>query len=506
VLTELGRRAHESPDRAAVATLTPDGVERSSWAQLYQAATQVLAGAADVAGGPGPVIVVVDGSAASVAALVGLTGAGKDVVLIEENNSYLTDQGSPLHRIGASTVVGPARGDADTAGFHHVSYDRCRAAAGPAVVPRGPATGQPGAVLQLTSGSTGEPKLARQPLRNVVQGGRTYQQLFGFDRDDVIVSAVGLAHSFGLVGGLAAAVTSGATLWTMQRFGVRALRGLLLDGATTLLASPLVIRLLVPTVRPGDRFIGLRTVLSSGGPLPADLARRAQAALRVPVRQVYGSTETGLIACPPSEFDEWPETSVGKAAPGVTLTLEPGDEGSHLRVHTLTLFEKYVDGPDRPEPTGSLDPGPDHPAPSAGPDRDSYATGDLVTVDADGWLYVVGRKDTFVNVGGRKVNPRRIERIMADCAGVHEVFVFGVEDVDGEQRLHAAVVLDSATGPAEVVEFCRARGLMPFEVPHRVHVLSDLPRTAMGKVDLTRVVAATRTDRRQVHRTETRRP
>ena len=71
--------------------------------------------------------------------------------------------------------------------------------------------------------------------------------------------------------------------------------------------------------------------------------------------------------------------------------------------------------------------------------------------------------------------------------GVSYAFVFGLERPDHEQEMHAAVVLAGGTGVEDVLAFCRAQALQPYEVPHRVHALDRLPRTGMGKVDRHRI-------------------
>jgi acyl-CoA synthetase (AMP-forming)/AMP-acid ligase II len=368
--------------------------------------------------------------------------------------------------------------------------------AGPdgAAVVGGPGS-RDGEVLQLTSGSTGEPRIARQPLRNLVRGGDTYRRLFGLTSADVVVAGVPLAHSFGLIGGLIAAVLAGASLRTLDRFNPRQLVAALTDTAagpaaaglaappagtgpaaplpagTTLLGTPLVYRLLVPVLGPGGRPGRLRTALSSGGPLPEEVAAAAAGRLGVPVWQIYGSTELGLIACEHGPDGSGRPGSVGFPAPGVRLRLAPGDAevpgAGRLQVRSRTMFLGYLGAPDDPAWT----------------EDGWYDTGDVGRFDQDGRLWLLGRKDTFINVGGRKVNPRRIERILAEHAAVREVAVYRKPGPGGEEEIGAALVLTPGGSVADVVGFCRARGLQPYEVPHHVSVLPALPRTGMGKVD-----------------------
>lgn len=475
MLTELRRHRDRAPDTTAVHAVTPVGSASTSWTELYDDVLAVLAGAGELPAGA-PVVVILDGSAAGIATLLGLSGAGLDVLLLEEQSSYLADPGSAVHRAECTTVVGPAGlGAAIPEPFTYLSYPDCRSAATTAPTTRR----TEGDVLQLTSGSTGEPKLARQPFRNLLHGGHTYRLVFGLGESDAVLVPVPLAHSFGLVGGALAALAAGARLLTLGRFTIRQLVDLIESGATAMLGTPLVYQLLTPvlvTRRPTSR---LRVALSSGSPLDADLAAAVRRALGVPVRQVYGSTETGLIAYQPESAGRWPDDAVGVAAPGVQVRIEPEPGGAagapgHLLVRTPTLFRGYLD----PTDPGGAD------APADG----FYRTGDLATIDQHGLIRLAGRTSGFVNIGGRKVNPSRIERIIAEHPGVREVVVYGVAD-RGEEQVHAAVVLDASTRVADVMAFCRSRRLRPYEIPRRLHPLSRLPRTSMGKVDRRRVAA-----------------
>jgi acyl-CoA synthetase (AMP-forming)/AMP-acid ligase II len=472
VLTELAERGRRSPDKLALRVAVSAGWADTSWSELSDDAMSASAGARRLRGS-GPVALLADGTAASAAAIVGLAGAGLDVLLVEAAGSYLADPASAVRQARPSIVVGPAASVRDLpAVLDGLTYEELMDGPAPA---RLPDAGREGEILQLTSGSTGEPRAARQPMHNIRQGGLAYRQVFGLSEADAILAAVPLAHSFGLVGGLTASIVSGASLHTLPRFSISGLLAGLRNGATVLLGTPLLYRLLAPVLRSETAFPALRTALSSGGPLPAGLAAEVGAGLRVAVRQVYGSTEAGMIACQPDTGEPWPADSVGVAAPGVQLRIEPeGGAPGQLIVRSPTVFSGYLGGPDR-----------------AGGAGGEYTTGDLASIDEHGRLFLAGRKDTFVNIGGRKVSPRRIQRIMSEYDGLSDVFVFGVTAADQEQRLHAAVVVNGPTRVEDIIEFCRSRHLAPYEVPHHVHVLDHIPYTGMGKVDRRKVIAAT---------------
>jgi acyl-CoA synthetase (AMP-forming)/AMP-acid ligase II len=449
----LRANREREPDGPAVRC----GTDVTTWAELHDTVVAVAGGAAALPAGP--VVVVADGSAAGVATVLGLLVAGVTIALVEEHSSHLTDESSALHRFGAVAVVSPdGVGTGSMAGWRYRDLFARRA---------DPAGGPDGELLQLTSGSTGEPRLARQTLRSALTGARSYRTAFALTHEDSVLLTVPMAHSFGLIGGVLAAVVSGAPLWLLPRFTVRGALDAIAAGATVMLGTPLVYRLLTPVVRPGTSR--MRIALSSGGPLDEELGARAADRLGCPVRQVYGSTETGLMACHPATVADWPAGSVGVAAPGVRLRAREG----RVQVRTSTLFLGYA-GESMPVST----------------EDGFYDTGDTGLFGAAGHLFLTGRKESFINVGGRKVNPQRIARILGECPGVRDVYVYGHPARGGEQQVHAAVVLAPPATAADVIAFCRSRRLMPYEVPHRLHPLPALPRSAMGKVSRRAVAEA----------------
>ncbi|MFI6528544.1 class I adenylate-forming enzyme family protein [Streptomyces uncialis] len=461
--------AERAPDAVAISTRGSAAWQDMTFAELHEAALTAAANATAWERPAGPVVVLVDNTPTCVATMLGLFLAGADTLLVERENSHLMEARSVIHRLPPAGLVGPSD-ISPVPGLAHRTFDELVSVPAPSatVVRReDPAT----AVLQLTSGSTGEPRITRQTLGNTLTGGALYRDIHRITAADTVLAMVPLAHSFGLVGALATALVSGAGLRTMTRFRPGVVLEALDAGSTVLLGTPLVYQLMTPVLpRTGPRG-KVRVALSSGGPLTSDSAKAAAARLGVPVHQVYGSTETGLIACRHDRDEPWPEDSAGVMAPGVDWRVRTGCSRTaahgrgHLLVRTSTMFEGYEDGGGPPSM------------------EDGYlACGDLTEVDEDGHVFVVGRKDAFVNVGGRKVSPRRVENVVAEHPGVSEVLVFGAPSRTGEEEVHAALVLRPDNDAADVLTFCRAR-LMPYEVPHRVHVLTALPRTGMGKID-----------------------
>ncbi|MEV0159075.1 class I adenylate-forming enzyme family protein [Nonomuraea fuscirosea] len=474
----LSREDTRAAERPVLGELTAEGTATTSGAELRAEVMRVARHAERLRPA---VIAVLDGSRSSIAVLLGLLAAAVDVVVVEAGNSHLRDERSVIWSAGARTLIRPESSAVPApTGPTELTYDDLLAP-GPATSPTPPAgsgSASPGLLL-LTSGSTSEPRLARQPMRAAVRGGELYRSIHGYGPADRILLPVPVAHSFGLIGGLFAGLRAGAQVLTMPKFSAGRLVRALADGASVVLGTPLLYSMLVRAWGTEAHAPGLRLLLSSGGPLPQETADAVRRLCGMPVYQVYGSTETGLVACQDGSRETWQPRSVGVFAPGVQWELlpdTPGDEsggsGHRLAVRTSTMFTGYSDG------------GP-------GPGPGLYETGDLVRISDTSEVFLLGRKQTFINVGGKKVNPQRVARLVGDHPDVADVHVFGVEE-RGEQTVHAAVVAGPRGGAGlagEVIALCRER-LAAHEVPHHVHLLRALPRSALGKVDISALRAA----------------
>jgi acyl-CoA synthetase (AMP-forming)/AMP-acid ligase II len=479
LLVLLRRRAAEAPHAPAISELTVDGWTTTTNAELCRDIEAVAGQAATLSG---PVIVVLDGSVASVAVVIGLLAGSACVLCLEQGSSHLADPHSVVWTLDGAVVAPDTEPAVPPADRPRLAY---RQLLTPSEDRRDVPVAEDGRdpeVMLLASGSPGEPRLVRHRASTLSRGARLYGGVHGYRSSDKVLLPVPIAHSFGLVGGLLAGLVSGAEMLTMPTFSLSGLRSGLAGGATVLLGTPLVYTMASRSLLADLRASDLRVLLSSGGPLAVEVGARIAQGTGKAVRQVYGSTETGLIACRDGSDRDWQPGSVGVFAPGVEWRLgDPGSgpggrSGRPLTVRTTTMFLGHVGG--RDEPTLR--------------DDGFYETGDLVDVSASGEVFVVGRKDTFVNVGGRKVNPRRVERVIRTHPDVADVHVFGMA-AHHEEAVHAVVVpVPGREGlrTRDITDFCRTE-LAPHETPHRVHVLPSLPRTAQGNVDPAVVAAIT---------------
>jgi len=193
--------------------------------------------------------------------------------------------------------------------------------------------------------------------------------------------------------------------------------------------------------------------------------------------EAYGASESGIVARITS--DEWlaHRGSVGRAVrPFHALVLDengtpcpPGSDGLLYFVDDSGRGIRYYNDPEKTA-AAHLVPG-------------TFTLGDIGHVDEDGYLYITGRLTDMVISGGVNIYPAECESILANHPAVTDVALFGVPDDEMGERLVGVVSLnDAGTTPGELVEFCRG-SIAGYKVPRHLAVVTEVPRSPMGKVD-----------------------
>jgi fatty-acyl-CoA synthase len=341
----------------------------------------------------------------------------------------------------------------------------------------GPAApAMPGDVMLVyTSGTTGEPKGAMHSQAGMCANIDMALAVQGLTQDDRVLAVLPIFHVGGLCIQLLPALAVGAAVKLQARFDPGAWLHDLADWrpSTSLLVPAVMQALLAHPDWPAADLGCLRFINSGSQVVPLALIE-AFHACGLPVAQVYGSTETGpvSIALRPEEAVARPG-SVGRPAPGVRLRLVDalGAEVAFGAVGEVQLQAPNLMRGYHRRPTGS------------GFDAGWFATGDLASADAEGWITVVGRRTDMIISGGENIFPAEIENLAVGWPGVAEAAVVGLAD----PRWGEVPVLVLTVRPGETVDLVAlrehlAQRLARFKQPRRVVLADSLPRTALGKV------------------------
>ena len=344
------------------------------------------------------------------------------------------------------------------------------------------------AAIFHTGGTTGTPKLARHYLSGMIYNGWLGKDLL-FDETDVLICPLPLFHVFACHPVLMSAIQAGSHVVFPTPAGYRG------DGVfdnfwklierwkvTFLITVPTALSALMQ--RPVDGDVStLKTAISGSAPLPLELYRRFEEKTGVQVAEGYGLTEaTCLVSCNPMQGMK-KVGSVGIPLPYTEVRiLQCRDDGSVTRVcATDEVGEICVSNPGVAVEGVYTDPGRN---------RGLYAdgrylrTGDLGRIDADGYLWITGRKKDLIIRGGHNIDPAEIEEALAGHEAVAFVGAVGQPDIFSGELPCAYVELVSGgqVAPHELMEFCRPRIHERAAVPKHIEILPELPKTAVGKV------------------------
>ncbi len=329
-------------------------------------------------------------------------------------------------------------------------------------------------MYQFSSGSTGMPKRIGRRHANLLFELESFRTTLGIRPDDRFLGVAPFSHVNGLMRSMMASLYAGACLYPVPRFEREAVARLVSDaGLTVFIAVPFMFGMLARSrFDPPADFSSLRLCVSASAPMPAHLNREFLARFGRPVRQLYGSTETGTISVnlEPDLSDTL--DSVGRPLAGVEV--EVWDE-SGRRVEAGETGEIVVRSPAAIRSYEGAEGG-------AESFRDGwFLTGDLGRLDRWGNLYMVGRKKFFINKGGYKINPQEIEDLLASHPAVEEAAVVGVPTAFDDEKVKAVVVPRAPVEPEELMAFCRGR-IADFKIPSIIEFREELPKSPAGKV------------------------
>jgi long-chain acyl-CoA synthetase len=387
---------------------------------------------------------------------------------------------------GVTLIVGLAGGAGHAAAaalklpFVDVAAFRAMEDLAPAA-PAGCAPDEDVAVLLYTGGTTGNPKGAMLTHRNIVANTIQFAEWYAFaPGDEVSLCAIPMFHSGGMSGVMNVPLSAGATLLVVARFVAPAVaRAVGRHRVTRLFGVPtMFIALLNDEAGRAADYASLRACRTNAAALPPSVKHAFDALVgREVLVEGYGLTETsplthanplgrakaGSIGIPLSDTDARIVDLESRA------DVESGQPGE-LLIRGPQVMRGYWN---RPEETAQAV-------------RDGWlATGDVATMDDEGYFAVVDRKKDMINTAGFKVWPREVEETLYAHEAVKLVMVIGVpDDYRGEAVKACVVVKDDHRGrvtETDLVAFCKAR-LTGYKVPRIVELRDALPQTATGKM------------------------
>ena len=334
--------------------------------------------------------------------------------------------------------------------------------------------------VQFTSGTTGSPKGATLSHHNIVNNARFVAAAMVLSADDRLCIPVPLYHCFGMVLGVLACVASGATMvFPGESFDPVATMKAVSEARCTAphgLPKMFIAQLDHPDVD-GYDFGALRTGIMAGAPCPVETMKRVVGRMNLhQVTIAYGMTETSPVSFQSAVDDplERRVSTVGRVQPHLevkivdeTGRIVPVGRTGELCTRGYAVMKGYWDDP----------------AATRAAIRDGWMhTGDLATIDADGYCNIVGRAKDMIIRGGENVFPREVEEFLYRHPKVQDVQVFGVPDPRLGEEVACWIVLKSGqrATEAEIRTFCEGE-IARYKVPRYVRFVGELPMTVTGK-------------------------
>jgi fatty-acyl-CoA synthase len=336
--------------------------------------------------------------------------------------------------------------------------------------------------IQFTSGTTGAPKGATLTHHNILNNGFFIGEALRLTERDRICIPVPLYHCFGMVLGNLACITHGAAMvYPSEGFDPLAtLETIAAERCTVLYGVPtmFIAELGHPEFRRFD-LSSLRTGIMAGSPCPIEVMKRCVSEMNMrEVTIAYGMTETSPVSTQTSCDDplERRVSTVGRVHPHVEIKIvdgegrvvPPGTPGEFCTRGYSVMLGYWND----PEKTAEA------------VDRAGWMhTGDLATIDEDGYCNIVGRIKDMVIRGGENVYPREIEEFLFRHPKIEAVQVVGVPDAKYGEELCAWVKLKPETSATavEIQAFCKGQ-IAHYKIPRYIKFVDGFPMTVTGKV------------------------
>jgi malonyl-CoA/methylmalonyl-CoA synthetase len=326
------------------------------------------------------------------------------------------------------------------------------------------------AAILYTSGTTGRSKGAMLTHANLYSNAACLKTYWGWRRSDVLLHVLPIFHVHGLFVALHSALLGGSKMLWLDKFEPEVVIKLL-PRATVFMGVPtLYVRLLDTAAFSSKTARNMRLFVSGSAPLLTETFDQFEQRIGKRILERYGMSETLMLTSNPYEGERIAGT-VGLPLPGLQLRVNAsGSEAvGGIEVKGLSVFSGYWQMPEKTAEEFTAD--------------GFFKTGDVGTVSPAGYVSIVGRSKDLIITGGFNVYPKEIEAILDEMPGIAESAVVGIAHRDFGEAVTAVVVARPGATLSESAIIATLKEKMAnFKVPKRVHVVSELPRNAMGKV------------------------
>jgi len=331
--------------------------------------------------------------------------------------------------------------------------------------------------IMYTSGTTGEPKGVMHTSNTMLSSMPAVTERLGLTEADVLFMPSPFAHSIGFLYGMMMSLFLGARLVTLDVWNPALAADIMeREGVTFMFgATPFLADMANLADNRGRGFEHFRLFLTAGAPVPPSLVERAMTVLEAAVVTGYGMTELGLVTTGMPSAPEIVRENAAPALPHAELrvvdkqdrTVGPGIEGE-LQCRGSSLFVGY-------HGLEKIDDIHEH---------GWFATGDLVRLEEDGYVRIVGRSKDIIIRGGENIPVVEIENLIHEMPQVNEVAVVGMPDERLGERACAFVSLHGEQGLSfeQLIAFLEGRKLARNYFPEKLVIADNIPKTPVGKI------------------------
>jgi acyl-[acyl-carrier-protein]-phospholipid O-acyltransferase / long-chain-fatty-acid--[acyl-carrier-protein] ligase len=326
------------------------------------------------------------------------------------------------------------------------------------------------AVILMTSGSEGLPKAVALSHHNLLSNIRQTAAVLNLNYNDKLFNPMPMFHAFGLTLGTLMPLLRGIQVFTYPNpLHIRIIPELIYQTSSTLvLSTNTFLTRMAPVSKPDD-WRSVHSVFCGGEAVETSTFQTYFESFGVRLLQGYGTTETSPLVCLNTPQQNRTE-SVGRFLPGIQYTLEPIEglsTGQHLSVEGPNVMCKRLDPNQQTRWEENLT---------------SYATGDVVTLDNDGYVYIIDRLGRFAKIAGERISLHEVEQTCEMCFPDAEHAILAI---DGGRKGQTLVWFTNKhdTSLKQLIQFWIETQRTALTRPSEHHVIEALPRLMTGKID-----------------------